>query len=105
MKFTYQKYKDDSWSSEVGSILKYDKLEHFILGFIGYFVTRFFFGFWATLLIWEALGTGWEIKDGFITRFSPKDWVANNYGFLVAESLFQVSYYLYYVYQDIQGIF
>ena len=92
MKFL--KWSDDRWKSEQGSILKYDKLEHFLLGFIGLFSTLFFFsyiGFWYCLIIWESLGIGWEIKDGLFTYdgkhiqgFSWKDLLADNYGFMAA---------------------
>ena len=88
--FKYQKWADDEWDSQEGSILKYDKLEHFILGFVGYLITRFFLDLHWNILLWEVIGTGWEIKDSFVTRFSPKDLAADNYGFFFAEIVYQV---------------
>ena len=88
----FKKWSDDRWLSRSGSILRYDKLEHFLLGGIGIFVTLYWVGFslLMSLIIWEILGTVWEIKDGLvpydkegnIEGFSWKDLIADNVGFL-----------------------
>lgn len=88
----FVKWSDDRWKSEQGSIIKYDKLEHFILGFIGLFVTLILgAAFWLSLAIWVTVGFGYELKDGtvpydakHIQGFSWKDFIADCLGFILA---------------------
>lgn len=62
----------DKWLSQQGSLLPYDKLEHFLLAFIGIFIFNRVFN-WSIktgIIVALLLGIGWEIKDGIL----PYDW-------------------------------
>lgn len=88
----FKKWSDDKWLSRNGSILPYDKLEHFLLGALGMLICISWIGLplITSLIILEILGIGWEIKDGLvpygqkeeIDGFSWKDLIADNVGFL-----------------------
>ncbi len=57
---------EDKWLSKEGTILPYDKLEHFLLSFFGMVIGIFLLKFspMATALLIAIIGIGWEIKDG-----------------------------------------
>lgn len=84
-------WKKDSWFSRNGSILVYDKLEHFFIGIIGSFILHFFFADWLLLLIGFIAAFLWEIKDGLlpydeqgnIEGFSWKDLLAGIAGIVI----------------------
>lgn len=92
----------DKWNSKQGSWIPYDKLEHFLLGFIGLLVTMIIIlytsdrdgisihNFYA-IFIWVMVGFLWEVKDGLfsydgihIQGFSWKDFIADCFGFIAA---------------------
>lgn len=83
-------WNKDKWCSRNGSIIPFDKLEHFLLGLIGMIAGISLLGFSAiiTFMVLELLAIGWEIKDGiiptkgYIEGFSLKDLFADNLGFL-----------------------
>ena len=83
-------WRRDEWFSKQGSILPWDKVEHFLLGIIGYLLLFYLIGFDGmqcfTILISAAIV--WEIRDGFITGFSWKDLIAGlsgmTCGFVIA---------------------
>jgi hypothetical protein len=89
----FKKWSDDKWLSRNGSILPYDKLEHFLLGALGIFICIYWIGFslLTSFVIMEILGIVWEIKDslvpydkeGNIEGFSGKDLIADNFGLLI----------------------
>jgi len=89
MKFL--KWSDDKWHSLQGSYLLSDKAEHFYLALIGSLTTLFFLPLVTTVLIWIAIGTAWEAKDGLFTYdgkhiqgFSWKDLIADIFGIVAA---------------------
>jgi len=95
MKFL--KWSDDNFRSTQGSYLAYDKLEHFLLGFLGLCVTLFFFDFLSSIIVWLSLGIAWEIKDGLLTYdgknvqgFSWGDLIADCLGFVLAIILYTI---------------
>ena len=79
-------WRRDEWFSKQGSILPWDKVEHFLLGIIGYLLLFYLIGFDGmqcfTILIIAAIV--WEIRDGFITGFSWKDLIASAAGLFVS---------------------
>ena len=84
-------WSDDHWKSKQGSYMEYDKLEHFLLGFIGFMLTSLLLPLMWNIIIWELIAIGWEVKDGLLTYdgkniqgFSWKDLLADNYGFALA---------------------
>lgn len=89
----FKNWSDDKWLSKNGSILPYDKPEHFLLGALGMFICIYLIGLSLiiSIIIMEILGIGWEIKDGLvpynkegnIEGFSWKDLIADNVGFLI----------------------
>jgi len=97
-KFRFKRWQQDSFFSRNGTILRYDKLEHFLLGFIGVLATLLILkvatgqAFVLVWLAWNVLGIFWEFIQ-FVTRnyrAEPKDVVANNLGFLLAGLLYFV---------------
>ena len=97
MKFL--EWKRDKWNSTQGSYLKYDKLEHLLLGFIGLLATLIFIpaGIWIDLGFWILIGTTWEIIDGTFTYdgihiqgFSWKDLIADCFGFILAIIVYSI---------------
>ena len=83
----------DKWLSLSGTVIPYDKVEHFILGVIlGSFLLLLpvspFFG----LFLFSLAAIGWEIRDGVtpynsagnIEGFSWKDLIADYAGGLVS---------------------
>lgn len=103
------KWEDDKFDTREGSILPYDKLEHFILAALGLFLlhylTPYFFNnpsppvaLFTSNLFWQAmfirlLGFANEVKDAFwpydranglIQGFSGVDVVANELGLAFA---------------------
>ena len=98
-------WEKDRWNSENGSYLRYDKLEHFILGFAGLFVTWFAglvfsapAGFYPlTILIWLGIAALYEMYNGYIPYvgkliegFSWKDLMAGAAGIFAAAAVFSV---------------
>ena len=90
-------WSEDKWFSTSGTIIKYDKVEHLILGFIGLFVTLLLIPeIGGCIFIWEVIALAWEAKDGFfpygpdgkIEGFSIKDFIADNAGFIIAIALY-----------------
>ena len=73
-------WNEDMWLSKEGSILKYDKLEHFLAAFLTVFagILLLHINPMAMVLIAVIVGVGWEIKDGFFSHgFSWKDLIAD----------------------------
>ncbi len=98
-KFRFKRWRQDSFFSRNGTILKFDKLEHLILGAIGMLITLIFWHkvtlqtFVLLWLLWNGLGIFWEIVQ-FFTRndlAEPKDVVANNLGFVLAGLVYFVA--------------
>jgi hypothetical protein len=87
-------WSNDKWLSKNGSILPYDKLEHFLLAIFGVILGIFIFNFpiFPVVLVLEILAILWEIKDGIVPYdkekglmegFSWKDLIADNMGILL----------------------
>ncbi|HQV32469.1 MAG TPA: hypothetical protein PKV71_11360 [Calditrichia bacterium] len=91
------KFKDwqlDRWFSTSGTVLPYDKPEHFLLAII--LAAALFFllrrkSLWISVLIFSLLAIGWEIRDGLVPYrdqlvegFSWKDLIADYAGLGVA---------------------
>ncbi len=82
-------WQQDHWLSKTGSVICYDKLEHFAGSFILAWILSFFLSrFWAVGLAF-GLGFLWEVKDGYypynrltgaIEGFSWKDLIADMAG-------------------------
>jgi len=85
-------WREDSFRTTNGSILKYDKLEHGLLGFIGMFVSFFLISAISMQVIillfvlWNIIGLIWELFQVAIKRvpIETKDLAANNIGFVAA---------------------
>jgi VanZ family protein len=85
-------WKDDSFFTKQGSILKYDKLEHAILGFLGMLLTHYLFRlsgiqyYFLAWLIWNLIGIIWESYQYLVQKQSIqiKDIAANNIGFFLS---------------------
>lgn len=107
-------WNKDKWKSTNGTIIRYDKLEHFLLAFIGllitYMVTYYFEAdlniYVYEFVVWELIGIGYEIYNGcvaydgvHIEGFSSKDLLADNYGFIAAVIVFLISLRLYFMYK------
>jgi hypothetical protein len=76
-------WNEDEWLSKHGSVLPYDKLEHFILAFAG---CQF-----LPVIVVAVVSIAWEIKDGLlpyddvhIQGFSWKDLIADFAGIALA---------------------
>jgi VanZ family protein len=88
-----KRWKRDSFLSRNGTILPYDKMEHFLLAFLGMLTSlllwkphasgQTFFLLWV---LWNALGILWEFAQWQARHYSaePKDVAANNVGFVLA---------------------
>lgn len=84
-------WNEDSFLTTNGTFLKYDKLEHLILAFIGVSFSRFFVengtaqSFLLVLIFWNVIGIGWELFQLFVRKqaIEIKDIAANNIGFLL----------------------
>jgi len=96
MRKYFRYWHEDSFLSTNGFILKYDKLEHVILGFVGMIVSYLlfepkgiqqFFFYW---LIWNGIGVLWEIFQLLYvkTLIEIKDIAANNAGFILSLPFF-----------------
>jgi len=88
----------DKWLSQQGSLLVYDKLEHFLLALIGVFIFNrvFKWSLRTSIIVALLLGIGWEIKDGvlpydwergLIQGFSWKDLIADAAGIITGVTL------------------
>ena len=81
MKLKFKRWKEDKWLSKEGSLIVYDKAEHFILFFlviiVGYvFLPMIEMKAWTGL--WILMGFGYELLwDGPKTGFSLKDFIAD----------------------------
>ncbi len=84
----------DKWLSQQGSLLAYDKLEHFLAAVISLFIFNrvFKWSIKTSVIVALLLGIAWEIKDGIIPYdwdrgliqgFSWKDLIADIAGILV----------------------
>lgn len=93
-------WQKDRLLSRNGSILPFDKLEHFLLAGGGLYVgvALFNFDFWASLIVLEIIGIAWELKDGLVPQHQPekiegfsfKDLIANNAGFALVFMILQL---------------
>ena len=88
MKFI--EWNKDKWLSKEGSILPWDKLEHFILALSGvFFICGFLkldiIGIVGVSVLTFLLGLLWEIRDGLQGYgFSWKDFIADILGIFIA---------------------
>lgn len=98
-------WKKDKWLSENGTILKYDKPEHFILGITGIVLTYLWgahikagpeyysntFVVWVIISILYEIGNGLIPYDGIhIEGFSWKDIIAGFMGILSGIFIFKL---------------
>lgn|GEM_PF-1496662 len=89
-------WRDDSFLSQNGTILKYDKLEHGILGLIGMLATLIWVkpaGIQQVVLIWlvwNGIGLAWELFQTYALKqvVEIKDMAANNAGFILSALLY-----------------
>ena len=92
--FAQFRWSEDSWFTKQGVIIKYDKIEHAVLGgclaVAVYAISRS----WISTFVWSTtLNCLWEIKDGFLEwerfgwiggdGFSWKDFIASEVGILI----------------------
>ncbi len=85
-------WREDSFLSVNGTILKYDKLEHGLLGFIGMFASLWLVSVHSVqmtvllFVIWNIVGLLWELFQLFVQRLpiETKDLAANNVGIVLA---------------------
>jgi len=89
MKFKFLPWEQDEWSSTQGTILKYDKLEHFLMALSGTLTGAYILklSYLSVSLFIFILGLVWEIKDGITKNgqgFSWKDLIADLMGILIA---------------------
>ncbi len=95
-----KRWKHDSFLSRNGTLLPYDKLEHFLLAFLGMFASLLWWNvrsgqkFVFLWLVWNAVGILWEYFQWQARRYllEPKDVAANNLGFVLAGAV----YYLFF---------
>ncbi len=96
-------WSQDFWLSREGSVLPYDKLEHYLIAFIATFTGIFAMGLYpyAVIAVVFLLGIGWEIRDGLvpvkkgstvIQGFSWKDLISDFAG--IVTGYFAATYYL-----------
>lgn len=101
----FKPWDEDYWNSLNGSVLKYDKLEHFLtslgvtsalLIILSFFLTAEQSLLYATILNLLA-GIGWEIFNGIvpwdrlhIEGFSWKDLLANIFGLILSYAVFGI---------------
>lgn len=101
VKVKFIEWQEDKWLSREGSVLPFDKIEHFLLGIILALAILLVFSAHTPeypvgkATIWDFLwfsffAVGWEIKDGLVPLksgrvqgFSWKDLIADYAGFLV----------------------
>jgi hypothetical protein len=89
MNFKFLPWKQDQWFSKQGSIIKYDKLEHFLLSVLGVVLLVYIFNLeilFSSALIF-MIGIIWEIRDGVIKNgqgFSKKDLIADFLGIMLS---------------------
>ena len=92
---------EDSFLSANGTILKYDKLEHAILGFSGMLAVLIWikpYGLQQIILIWlgwNVVGLLWELFQVFVQKqvLEIKDIAANNAGFVLAAIVYIVIFW------------
>ncbi len=87
----------DHWLSKGGTILEYDKLEHFLVYFLAAFMFSFKLPKKIVIALLFAIGLLWEIKDALLPYekygwwggegFSWKDLTANMIGMAVGVAL------------------
>jgi hypothetical protein len=79
-------WHEDKWLSREGSILPYDKLEHFLLALLWMIAGILLLKLNPpmAILIGVVAAIGWEIKDGLFSHgFSWKDLIADFAGLAV----------------------
>lgn len=91
------RWAHDQWLSKGGTILQFDKLEHFLIYFLAGFVLSFKFAAKAVIVLLFAIGLLWEIKDALMPYekygwwggegFSWKDLTANIIGIALGLTL------------------
>ena len=92
---------EDSFLSTNGTILRYDKLEHALLGFAGMLAALIWFrleGMQVVLLVWlgwNAVGLFWELFQVFALKqmLEIKDIAANNAGFILAGIIYPLIFW------------
>ena len=89
MNFKFLPWNQDQWLSTQGTVIKYDKLEHFLLSVLGVVLLVYIFNleilFSSALLF--LIGIVWEIRDGVIKNgqgFSKKDLIADFLGIILS---------------------
>ena len=95
---TIKYWREDSFLSTNGTILRYDKAEHAILGFIGMLAALIYFRsdtLQFALLIWlgwNVVGLLWELFQVFVQKqvLEIKDIAANNAGFVLAGIIYLI---------------
>lgn len=73
-------WQEDKWLSREGTLIPFDKLEHFLLGVLWALVAILLLGIHPgiVMIIGLIAGIGWEIKDGLFSHgFSWKDLIAD----------------------------
>ncbi len=94
-------WREDSFLSTNGTILRYDKPEHAILGFAGMLAVLLWIkpaGVQQIILIWlgwNVVGLLWELFQVFVQKqvLEIKDIAANNVGFVLAVIIFGVIFW------------
>jgi VanZ family protein len=91
------RWAHDRWLSKGGTILPYDKLEHFLIYFLAGFLLSFKFAAEIVIILLFAIGLLWEIKDALMPYekygwwggegFSWKDLIANIIGIALGLAL------------------
>jgi len=59
------RWAHDSWDSQQGTIIKYDKVEHALRG-IAITIVAIVLGLQSPVMLAAAFALVWEIKDGFM---------------------------------------
>lgn len=90
-------WSEDQWFSKEGSLLVYDKLEHFLLAFVGTFITISGLNLHpaSVIAVIGVLGILWEVRDGIVVNqntgvvqgFSWKDLFADIFGIVAGYGL------------------
>lgn len=91
------RWAQDHWLSKGGTILPYDKLEHFLVYFLAAFLLSFKLAKETVIALLCAIGLLWEIKDALMPYekygwwggegFSWKDTAANLVGIVLGLAL------------------
>lgn len=92
----FKNWEEDSFLSKNGTVLRYDKLEHVLLAFLGMMLCHFIFKleglqqFTLLWIIWNVIGLAWEFYQLIVKKqlIQPKDLAANTIGLLLSFFLF-----------------